>query len=170
MDEQTQLSDFLHLMGDLHRAVHRSFFHTITDFPKCHFAMLERLYFSIEKHGYEGAVYVSDLTRLWHAAPSAVSRNLRILEQDGYIERTPDPRDRRKTLVRLTPEGNRTHRECTGALQVYLRGVLNRMGRENVRRMSEDMRLAIQAINAECDAGTQKDQKVSDFEGGNNLC
>lgn len=170
MDEQTQLSDFLHLMGDLHRALHRGFSQTGTDCPKCHFPMLERLYFSIEKHGHDGTVYVSDLTCLWHTVPSAISRNLRILEQDGYIERAPDPRDRRKTLVRLTPEGNRTHRECTEALQVYLRGILNRMGGENVRRLSEDMRLAIQSINAECDARTQKDPKHSDLEEGTNLC
>lgn len=170
MDEQTQLTDFLHLMGDLHRAVNRSFSLAAADFPKCHFALLERLYFSIEKYGCKGAVSVSELTRLWRMVPSAVSRNLRILEQDGYIERATDPRDRRKTLVRLTPGGNRTHLECAGALQVYLRGVLNRMGRENVRRLSEDMRLAIQAINAECDARTQKDPERSDFGEENNLC
>lgn len=170
MDDQAQLSEFLHLMGDLRRAAHRGFVHTVMDCPKRHFPMLERMYFSIEKHGKDGAVYVSDLTQLWHAAPPAISRDLRALEQNGYITRTPDPADRRKTLVHMTPEGIRVHTECHHALHLYLRGVLNRMGEQNVRRIAGDMRLAIDAINAECDERMKNKQTESDFEEGDTLC
>lgn len=164
MNDQTQLSEFLHLMGDLRRAAHRGFSQTVTGCPKCHFPMLERLYFSIEKHGHDGAVYVSDLTRLWQTAPSAISRDLRTLEQDGFIQRTPDPADRRKTLVRLTPEGIRVREECHRALRGYMRGVLERMGEENVRRLTADMHLAIDAINAECSERMKNKQTKTDFE------
>lgn len=164
MDDQAQLSEFLHLMGDLRRASHRGFSQTVTECPRCHFPMLERLHFSIEKYGCDGAVYVSDLTRLWQSAPSAISRDLRTLEQDGYIRRMPDPADRRKTLVELTPDGARVREECHRAMRGYLHGVLTRMGGENVRRISADMRLAIDAINAECDARMKRRQTPTDFE------
>lgn len=171
MDEQAQLSELLHLMGELRRAAHRSFTYTVTDCQKHHFPMLERVYFSIEKHGEDGAVSISDLTRLWRAAPSAISRDLRILERQGYILRTPDPQDRRKTLVRMTPSGTSAHQRCHRALHLYLHGVLDRMGEENVLRIAGDMRLTIDAINAECDARTGRDKPAdSDFEGGTPLC
>ncbi len=32
-------------------------------------------------------------------------RGLRLMEQDGPVVREPDPADRRKTLVRITPKG-----------------------------------------------------------------
>lgn len=35
-----------------------------------------------------------------------VTRGLDVLEKEGLIQRLPDPGDRRKTLVRLTKEGN----------------------------------------------------------------
>lgn len=170
MDEQAQLSEFLHLMGELRRAAHRGFVHTVTDCPTRHFPMLERMYFSIEKHGKDGAVCVSDLTQLWHTAPSAISRDLRTLEQTGYITRTPDPADRRKTLVRMTPEGIRVHTECHGAMRLFLHGVLDRMGEENVRRIAGDTRLAIDAINAECDERMANQTTKCDIEEGEPLC
>jgi DNA-binding MarR family transcriptional regulator len=37
--------------------------------------------------------------------PSTVSRHLRSLESDGYLVRTPDPEDRRATLVQVTDAG-----------------------------------------------------------------
>lgn len=170
MEDQAQFSEFLHLMGDLRRASHRGFSQTVTGCPKCHFPMLERLYFSIEKNGCDGAVSVSDLTRLWHAAPPAISRDLRKLEEDGFLQRAPDPADRRKTLVRLTPEGIRVREECHRALQGYLRGVLDRMGEENVRRLSADMHLAIDAMNAESDSRVKNKQAETDCEEEQTLC
>ncbi|MDT0274683.1 MarR family winged helix-turn-helix transcriptional regulator [Blastococcus goldschmidtiae] len=36
---------------------------------------------------------------------SVASRQLAVLERSGYVERHPDPRDGRATLLRLTPQG-----------------------------------------------------------------
>jgi DNA-binding MarR family transcriptional regulator len=41
--------------------------------------------------------------------PAALSRQLRILEGGGYIERAPDPTDGRGTLIRATAEGKAAH-------------------------------------------------------------
>ena len=36
---------------------------------------------------------------------SVASRQLAVLERSGYVQRRPDPRDGRATLLRLTPQG-----------------------------------------------------------------
>lgn len=73
--------------------------------PKCHFIMLEGVLMTIEEHGQNGTIYVSDLAAAVKQPLPAVSRALRQLEQDGLIERITDPNDRRKTLVRPTERG-----------------------------------------------------------------
>ena len=64
--------------------------------PKCHFIMLEGVLMTIEEHGQNGSIYVSDLAAAVKQPLPAVSRALRQLEQDGLIERITDPHDRRK--------------------------------------------------------------------------
>ena len=63
--------------------------------PKCHFIMLEGVLMTIEEHGQNGTIYVSDLAAAVKQPLPAVSRALRQLEQDGLIERITDPNDRR---------------------------------------------------------------------------
>jgi len=149
MEEQVSYLEVLHLMGGLKRAIHRGFGAAVSDCPKCHFPMLQRLHFTIQTYGQEGAVYVSELSRCYHAAPPAVSRDLKTLEREGLIRREADPADRRKTLVRLTPEGDRARRRCEEAVNVYLQGVLNRMGAENVRRIMADLTMAQRIMDEE---------------------
>ena len=74
--------------------------------PKCRYGMLQSLYNLIEQHGCDGAIYVSDIARQMHQPMPAISRGLRQMEQDGHIVRETDPKDRRKTLVRITPAGS----------------------------------------------------------------
>jgi DNA-binding MarR family transcriptional regulator len=40
------------------------------------------------------------------SSPSAMTSRIDRLEARGLVRRTPDPRDRRATVVRLTPEGS----------------------------------------------------------------
>ena len=84
----------------------------LADAPKCRFGMLERLQYAIRVYGSDGAVYVSELARAAGKPMPAVSRGLRLLEQDGMVERRTDPQDRRKTLVRITPAGQHALQEC----------------------------------------------------------
>ena len=49
----------------------------------------------------------SDLATSMDVSPRNVTGLVDHLEQDGLVERYPDPTDRRATLVRLTEEGNR---------------------------------------------------------------
>ena len=87
--------------------------------PKCHFIMLEGVLMTIEEHGQNGTIYVSDLAAAVKQPLPAVSRALRQLEQDGLIERITDPNDRRKTLVRPTEKGLDASRQVEAAISRY---------------------------------------------------
>jgi DNA-binding MarR family transcriptional regulator len=152
MENEELFQEVLHFMGDFRKTVHRGFAQAISGAPKCHFGMLERLHFAILHDGRDGAVCVSQLTRSSRAAPPSVSRDLRILEQEGLIERTADPEDRRRTLVRLTPAGQEARRACEETMDRYLMGVLSRLQETDVRRVLSDLRLVQEAICAETEA------------------
>ncbi len=50
--------------------------------------------------------YQSDLAENTFKDPPTVSRIIELLNKRGYIERLADTNDRRRFLIRLTPEGN----------------------------------------------------------------
>ncbi len=50
-------------------------------------------------------IHVSELTRLAHVRKQTMAQAVEELETMGYVERRPDPSDRRARLVFLTPRG-----------------------------------------------------------------
>jgi DNA-binding MarR family transcriptional regulator len=50
-------------------------------------------------------VGVSDLAAAEHVRPQSMAQTVGDLEADGLVAREPDPRDRRRALVRLTAAG-----------------------------------------------------------------
>ena len=79
----------------------------------------------------------------------AISRSLRQLEQDGLVLREADPADRRKTLVRITPEGYAACARCEDALSDYFACVMARLTPEQVRQMNALRGALMDAILAE---------------------
>lgn len=55
----------------------------------------------------DGGVQVSELTRLAHVRKQTMAQAVEELERLGYVERRPDPADRRARLVFLTSKGER---------------------------------------------------------------
>ena len=117
--------------------------------PKCHFITLEGVLMTIEEHGQNGTIYVSDLAAAVKQPLPAVSRALRQLEQDGLIERITDPNDRRKTLVRITPKGYELCHQCEQALRNYFASVLARLEPEQAAQMDALRGALMDAILAE---------------------
>lgn len=68
-----------------------------------HAFMRERLLGVIA--GYEGGVRQKTLTEELRINPSSVSEMISKLQNDGYVERTVDPEDKRATLIVLTELG-----------------------------------------------------------------
>jgi DNA-binding MarR family transcriptional regulator len=56
---------------------------------------------------HHGVMRLSELSDHLHIAPRSTTEVVDALEDRGFIERRPDPDDRRATLVALTPEGLR---------------------------------------------------------------
>jgi len=59
-------------------------------------------------------------------SPAAVTQLLDRLEERHLIQRSPDPEDRRATVVSLTPQGSRLYRTVVAEI----RGLLNEIARE----------------------------------------
>ena len=103
--EIPDLQGVFRFVSRLHTMSKRGMRGALADCPRCHFGMLENLHILIEQRGAEGAIYVSEVARAMRQPMPAISRGLRMMEQDGSIVRETDPNDRRKTFVRITPKG-----------------------------------------------------------------
>ena len=116
-----------HFIGQLSKASKTGMRAALADCPKCHFNMLEGLLHAINCHGKDGAIYVSDLAREIRQPLPAVSRGLRLMEQDGTVVREPDPADRRKRWC-ASPQGYELCHQCEQASgATTLPGVLARL-------------------------------------------
>lgn len=154
MAEQAEfeLHGLIHYMGRLRETSARGVRAALAQAPKCRFGMLERLHYTIQTHGKDGAIYVSELARAAKKPLPAVSRALRLLEQDGMAERQTDPKDRRKTLVRITPAGQEALRAGEEALNAFFSRVMARMDPEQLAQMMELRNVFIDALEAETTA------------------
>ena len=130
-----QLGEFLLPTERIRQTSTEGFRNVFTDCPPCHFELLFKICLSMNKLEKNGTVNVSDLAREMHVLPSALSRDLRTLENEKLVERYADPEDRRRMIVRLTDFGSSVFEEYETALLSYLRCVLDRFGEENLRRL-----------------------------------
>ena len=89
-------------------------------------------------------VALSALANTMRLSLPALSQRVRGLEERGYLERVPDPNDRRVTGVRLTLEGVRVMSEAKERLDVILSQSLEQIGPENA-----DLLIALLAQLAE---------------------
>lgn len=126
-----------------------------TDCPPCHFELFFKICLSMSKLVKDGNVYVSDLAKEMHLLPSALSRDLRTLENENLVERFPDPEDRRRMIVRMTDFGRAVFTEYETALLSYLRSVLDRFGEEKMNRLLVLQKDLLRSFEEE-----NKDQKV----------
>ena len=61
-----------------------------------------------------------DLARILHVHPSTLTGVLKRLIAQGLLARRNDPRDRRRTLLRLTPRGRRINATETGTVEAAI--------------------------------------------------
>ena len=138
-----------HYIGQLSKASKAGMRAALADCPKCHFNMLEGLLHAINCHGKDGAIYVSDLAREIRQPLPAVSRGLRLMEQDGTVVREPDSADRRKTLVRPTEKGLDASRQVETAISRYFERVICRIPEEQREQLFSLTGVLLEAVEAE---------------------
>ena len=147
--ETPNLHGVFRFVARLHTLSKRGMRAALADEPKCRYGMLQHLYNLIEQHGYDGAIYVSDIARYMHQPMPAVSRGLRQMEQDGHIVRETDPKDHRKTLVRITPEGERARSANEQAMNAYFARIMARLTPEELAKANAVKDALLAAIEAE---------------------
>ena len=154
--EAPYLSGMFRFVARLHTLSKRGMRMALAGQPKCRYGMLQSLYNLIEQHGCDGAIYVSDIARQMHQPMPAISRGLRQMEQDGHIVRETDPKDRRKTLVRITPQGRAASAAGEEALVRYFSGIAHRLTPEQRQQFFELKDILLAAIEAENAEQNQK--------------
>ena len=154
--EIPDLHGVFRFVSRLHTMSKRGMRGALADCPKCRFGMLENLHILIEQRGVDGAIYVSEVARAMHQPMPAVSRGLRMMEQDGSIVRETDPGDRRKTLVRITPQGEQARLQSEAALNAYFARIMARLTPEQIDQMNSLRGVLLDAIEAENEAQEQR--------------
>jgi DNA-binding MarR family transcriptional regulator len=100
--------------------------------PELHatsYAMLARLL--------DGPSRASELCSYFGVDKSAVSRQLRLLEDLGLVARHPDPADGRAQLLALTAEGRRRLTKARDARRGRMRKQLDRWDESDVAQLGE---------------------------------
>ena len=154
--EIPDLHGVFRFVSRLHTMSKRGMRGALADCPKCHFGMLENLHILIEQRGVDGAIYVSEIARAVRQPMPAVSRGLRAMEQDGSIVRETDPNDRRKTWVRITPQGEQARLQSEQALNDYFARIMARLTPEQIDQMNALRGVLLDAIEAENEAQEQR--------------
>ncbi len=67
-------------------------------------------FLALKKLGEDGPMAPGELARILNYSPGALTRLLDKLEQMGYLQRVPDPNDRRALRLELTPPGLAIHK------------------------------------------------------------
>ena len=162
--EIPDLHGVFRFVSQLHTMSRRGIRGALADCPKCHFGMLENLHIIIQQRGTDGAIYVSEIARAVRQPMPAISRGLRTMEQDGSIVRETDPNDRRKTLVRITPQGEQARLQSEQALNDYFARIMARLTPEQLAQMNALRGVLLDAIEAENDAQEKKRNLVNQGE------
>ncbi len=89
------------------------------------------------------ALTVTEISALLQITPAGVTHLINPLEETGYIERLPDPNDRRIVRIGLTQKGTQMAEALILEVQEQLVGLVNHLGKEDSKTL---IRLMSQAI------------------------
>lgn len=154
MKEQTNrnIKEMIIFSRELSRATKQALENSLSEYGGNHFPFLERLYMIINACGTDGSISASILAQDLCMAPSALSRELRNLEESDLIVRRLDPTDRRKTLISISDKGEKQRKECEEAIIRYFSSVVEAVGDEDVQnlcRIHHKINAALQRRNSE---------------------
>jgi len=89
----------------------------------------------------------SQLVELTGSSPSAMTSRIDRLEARGLVRRTPDPRDRRATVVRLTPAGTELVWSALDAVDEAQRGLLDGFTEDELNLFANFLRRLIVSLD-----------------------
>ena len=89
---------------------------------------------------------VTDLAERLGISVQAVSKTVRDMESLGYLERRPDPADRRSSVLALSGRGERSLSEARAARLEVMQGLNARLGPERAATTVEALRELAEAF------------------------
>jgi DNA-binding MarR family transcriptional regulator len=99
-------------------------------FPLLHGAVLGRL-------DREGPWSIGDLATAEKVRPQTMAQTIAELEESRFVERHPDPEDRRRVLIELTEEGRTALEDDRRHRVGWLVSVIERLSREEQRVLKQ---------------------------------
>ena len=84
-----------------------------------------------------GPSTLGDLARAEGVRPPTMTRLVQGLERDGFVERAPDPADRRQVHLRATPEGERVLHKGRQRRVARLAAALAALGDDERARLAD---------------------------------
>lgn len=107
--------------------------------------------FAMQAIGPDGAA-ASDIGRRLGISKQAAGKTIDRLVAVGYAERTPDPEDARRKVVRLTPRGRDSLRRSAAIFDQLRSRWAERVGETRLRAMEDDLRTVVSPTAFRLDA------------------
>lgn len=98
-----------------------------------------------------GVTRIQDIAAASFTSVSAASRTVDGLVREGWLDRRPDPDDRRATRVTLTPTGEERLDEVRTWAQDMVAGIVAELGPERTERMADDLAAFATRVSGELD-------------------
>ena len=105
----------------------------------------------------EGPVRVSAVAEQLSVDLSVASRQIAALSLAGYVDREPDPDDRRATRIDLTPAGTRVLRDSHRRMVATAESALHEWSPEDVTSLASQLERLREDFAAVASLPTQKD-------------
>lgn len=107
-----------------------------------------------------GPITPTDLEAESGLLPTTLRERLRALERAGYVQRVPNPRDRRSHFVEITPDGVGFLKQASVAIRAVETDITRALGApfEDYRGPLEELRLAAQSLLTDAAPLPQEDE------------
>lgn len=100
---------------------------------------------------YPSGMTVSQISNLLQVKPPSITPVIKNLEEQGYVERTVDPKDRRSVFIQLTEKANEYMHERHQHIIEHIGGLVDYLGPEKAEQLSTLMSDVYQYfINRQC--------------------
>src|SRR5215207_11593521 len=114
---------------------------SVSGLTRSEYELLVMLVMSLDSD--KKAFTVTEISNLLQITPAGVTHLINPLEEAEYIERLPDPNDRRIVRIGLTAKGTQTAETLISEVQENLIGLVNHLGEEDsktlIRLMSKSI-------------------------------
>jgi DNA-binding MarR family transcriptional regulator len=92
-------------------------------------------------------ISLNDLSQILAVDTSTLSRQVQNLVESDYVNRIPDPKDRRYVLLSLTEKGERQYKEISQQMEQYVQSIMKFIPIEKREQVLESLDLLSNAIS-----------------------